>query len=639
MKGPDSLANLRNLAASGRAFSNLVVGPFINRLCVLLASVMLFLSCFASTEANANVIADLPAAKDLLNWLGELPQSRDRKHPQFELLQSLKSALESPADGRHRFVLPSSQSKAKRESLVLKQAFTSDAERSEFETRVERLLEEIREKSNAAAASNQPEQALQLKWMQAGFSSFVSRLKSDAWPPAEAIRNPKRPSPPQTPNHPITGWRGSTFEWIRTPHFDIASRGTKADAAMMAELCEQVYAVWQQIFFPYWASGIHQSKREGNLTNTPFQVILFSNKREYEDTLRRQVPNVELSTGYYNQNSRHSFFYFDQSKSYATLVHELTHQFFAEAVSTNLAFDPDASPGFWAAEGIAIYMESLSIRELGPAILVDVGGWDAPRLQSARFHFLRNETWLPIEKFGQLTGAEFRKPEGIALRYSFSGGLAHRWMDSGGSSKASLIQYLRYLYFQDVDSYLQPWDDKDLPGVYAEFMQSGPKNTRDYLPYINRPDLVLSRCEFNSEMLKQLLVRRSKWNWVDLSYNEIDDQALIGESYKLDVARLSLENTKVSDRCLEVILKMPRLEELDLSNCAITDDGLNAIEGNRTIRTLWLSGTDITNETLRLLESCPRLEALHVDRTQVTLEGWERLMKTKPRLRAVSTAP
>lgn len=639
MKGPDSLAYLRNLAASGLAFSNPVVGPFGKRLCVWFVSVLFFLSCFTSSEVCANVIADLPAAKELLNWLDELPQSRDRKHPQFELFQTLQSALKSPSDGRLRFVLPSSLSKAKRESIALKQAFSSEAERLEFETRIERLLEEIQDKSNAADASNQLEQSLRLKWMHAGFSSFVSRSKSDSWAPAEAIRNPKRPSPPQNPNHPVTGWRGSTFEWIRTPHFDIASRGTKTDTAMMAELCEQVYAVWQQIFFPYWAREINQLKGESKLTNTPFQVILFSNKREYEETLRRQVPNVELSTGYYNQNSRHSFFYFDQSKSYATLVHELTHQFFAEAVSTNLEFDPDASPGFWAAEGIAIYMESLSIRELGPSILVDVGGWDAPRLQSARFHFLRNETWLPIEKFGQLTGAEFRKPEGIALRYSFAGGLAHRWMDSGGSSKASLIQHLRYLYFQDVDSYLQPWDDKDLPRVYAEFMQSGPKNTRDYLPYINRPDLVLSRCEFNSELLAQLFTRRSKWNWVDLSFNEIDDQAFIGETYKLDVARISLENTKISDRCLEAILKMPRLEELDLSNCAITDNGLKAIEGNRTIRTLWLSGTDITNETLRLLESCPRLEALHVDRTQVTIEGWDRLMKTKPRLRAASTAP
>lgn len=639
MKAPDSLANLENLAVSSLAFSAPLVGPLGYRFCFWFVSVLFFLLCFTPTEVCANVIADLPAAKDLLNWLRELPQSRDRKNPQFELFQSLQSALESPSDGRHRFVLPCSLSKAKRESLVFKQAFSSEAERSEFETLIERLLGEIRDKAKAADVSNQPEQSLQLKWMEAGFNSFTSRMKSDSWLPAEAIQNPKRPSPAQNPNHPITGWRGSTFEWIRTPHFDIASRGTKADAAMMAELCEQVYAVWQQIFFPYWASGINPLQGESKPTPPPFQVVLFSNKREYEETLRRQVPNVELSTGYYNQNSRHSFFYFDQSKSYATLVHELTHQFFAEAVSTNLEFDPDVSPGFWVAEGIAIYMESLSIRELGPSILVDVGGWDAPRLQSARFHFLRNETWLPIEKFGQLSGAEFRKPEGIALRYSFAGGLAHRWMDSGSSSKASLIQHLRYLYFQDVDSYLQPWDDKDLPSVYAEFMQSGPKNTRDYLPYINRPDLVLSRCEFNSELLTQLLARRSKWNWVDLSFNEIDDRAFIDEAYKLDVVRLSLENTKVTDQCLEAILKMPRLEELDLSNCAITDDGLKAIAGNRTIRTLWLSGTDVTNETLRLLESCPRLEAIHVDRTQVTHESWERLMKAKPRLRSASTAP
>lgn len=634
MKGLNSLINLRNLAAS--CFH---LFPFYQTSRLLFVSLIFALSCFVAPNVYANLIADLPAAKELANWLRELPQSRDRNHPHFELFQSLQSALLSPTDGRQRFVLPISQTKAKRESLVLKQAFSSDAERIEFETRIERLLEQIRDKSDAADASSRQEESLRLKWLQAGFSPFVSRLKSESWTPAEAIRNPKRPSPQQNPNHPITGWRGSTFEWIRTPHFDIASRGSKADAAMMAELCEQVYAVWQQVFYPYWANKIQPSVATNQLTSTPFQVVFFSNKREYEETLKRQVPNVELSTGYYSQNTRHSFFYFDQSKSYATLVHELTHQFFAEAVSANLEFDPDASPGFWVAEGIAIYMESLSIRELGPSILVDVGGWDATRLQSARFHFLRNETWLPIESFGRLPGTGFRKPDGIALRYSFAGGLAHRWMDSSDSSRNQLIQHLRYLYLQDVDSYLEPWDDKDLPRIYAEYMQSGPSSEGDYLPYTNRSDLVLSRCEWKSERLTQLFSRRSKWNWVDLSFNDIDDKALVSDIYKLDIVRLSLENTKVSDRCLESILKMPRLEELDLSNCTITDAGLKTIEGNRSIRTLWLSGTGVTNETLKLLESCPRLEAVHVDRTQVTLDAWDRLMKAKPRLRSASTAP
>ncbi len=86
--------------------------------------------------------------------------------------------------------------------------------------------------------------------MHAGLRQLASPARADSWAPAEAILNPKRAGPNKNPNHPITGWRGSSFEWIRTPHFDIASRGTKADAAMMAELCEQVYAIWQQIFIP-----------------------------------------------------------------------------------------------------------------------------------------------------------------------------------------------------------------------------------------------------------------------------------------------------------------------------------------------------------------------------------------------------
>ena len=634
MKGHNSLINLRNLAIST---------PWASSIChashLAIFSLVLAISCVAIPKSLSNEIAELPAAKDLATWLESLPQSRNRVHPQFEFFQSLRAALKAPSDGRQRFVLPTSQAKAKRQAMVLKQAFSSDEERKQFESRLETLLTEIRDKAKIEEASDRAEQALRLKWLHAGLSPLANQAKPETWAPAEAILNPKRPGPNQNPNHAITGWRGSSYEWIRTPHFDIASRGSKADAAMLAELCEQVYAVWQQIFFPYWANDYKQSGAPSQLTKMPFQVVLFSNKREYEETLKRQVPNVDLSTGYYSQNTRHSFFYFDQSKSYATLVHELTHQFFAEATSTNLEFDPDSSPGFWVAEGVALYMESMSIRELGPAILVDVGGWDAPRLQSARFHFLRNETWLTIETFGKLTGTGFRKPDDIALRYSFAGGLFHRWMDSGDSSRKQIIQHLRYLYFQDVDSYLEPWDDKDLPKTYGEYMQSGPKHTSDYLPYINRPDLVLSRCELDSERLIQLFSRRSKWNWVDLSFNAIDDTAITSDQFRLDVVRLSLENTQVTDQSLEVIFQMPKLEELDMSNCPITDLGIKKLVGNRTIRTLWLSGTKITDESLKILESCTRLEAVHVDRTEITLDAWERLLKLKPRLRSTSTSP
>jgi hypothetical protein len=47
---------------------------------------------------------------------------------------------------------------------------------------------------------------------------------------------------------------------------------------MMAELCEQVYAVWQQIFYAYWAREIDplQSGAPSQLTNTPFQVMYCS---------------------------------------------------------------------------------------------------------------------------------------------------------------------------------------------------------------------------------------------------------------------------------------------------------------------------------------------------------------------------
>ncbi|XZE21474.1 hypothetical protein SH449x_001376 [Pirellulaceae bacterium SH449] len=584
---------------------------------------------------QASEVADLPEAKALLAWVEELPQAKNPQHPNFEFFRSLKASLTKPADGRQRFVLPSSASRAKRQTLALRQAFTSDLERKQFESQLDDLLRSIRQKIQAAESEQQSEAAFRLRWAHVGLTMLSNQPFGDKWSPAEAIINPKRSGPNQNPNHPVTGWRGSSYEWIRTPHFDIASRGSKSDSAMLAELCEQVFAVWQQVFYDYWQVSGESLKA----STTPYQVVLFANRREYEESLKRQVPNVELSTGYYSQGAKHSFFYLDQSKSYATLVHELTHQFFAEASSKPIEFDPDSTPGFWAAEGIALYMESLSIRELGPAILVDVGGWDAPRLQPARFHFLRNETWLTADSFGRMAGVTFRKPTDLALRYSHACGLVHRWMDSSRESRTQLIQFLKHLYFQDSNAILMPWDDEALPEAYAEYMQNIPASSLFYLPHGNRSDLVLSRCRVDSEWLIRLLGNKTAWNWIDVSFTQVDDAAFSAGGGPWDIARLSVENTKVTDASLTAFQQMARLTELDLTNCKITDIGVQQLAGNRSIRTLWLTGTQVTDDMLKVLEGMSRLESVHLDRTQISAEAWQQFLKKRPRLKATSTGP
>lgn len=634
MAGAFSLYSLgpagRSIQAALRSFSHLAKVFRIVCFALLLTAV-----ANVVRTAQASEIADLPEARALLVWVEQLPQANNKQHPNYEFFRSLKASLSKPADGRQRFVMPSSATRAKRQLLALRQAFASDSERKQFETKLDDLLRSIRQQIPVAESERHGEAAFRLRWAHAGLTMLGPQPFGDKWSPAEAIINPKRPGPNQNPNHPVTGWRGSSYEWIRTPNFDIASRGSKADAAMLAELCEQVFAVWQQVFFDYW----HVEGEQLRASTTPYQVVLFANRREYEESLKRQVPNVELSTGYYSQGAKHSFFYLDQSKSYATLVHELTHQFFAEASSRPIEFDPDSTPGFWAAEGIALYMESLSVREMGPAILVDVGGWDAPRLQPARFHFLRNETWLTADSFGRMAGVAFRKPTDLALRYSHACGLAHRWMDSSGESRAQLIQYLKHLYFQDSNAILMPWDDEALPKAYAEYMQSIPASSSFYLPHGNRSDLVLSRCRVDSEWLIRLLGNKSAWNWVDLSFTQVDDYAFSEGNVSWDFARLSVENTKVTDASLAAFQQMTRLTELDLTNCKITDIGMQQLAGNRSIRTLWLTGTQVTDDAIKVLEGMSRLESVHLDRTQTSAEAWQQFLKKRPRLKATSTGP
>ncbi len=76
--------------------------------------------------------------------------------------------------------------------------------------------------------------------------------------------------------------------------------------------------------------------------------------------------------------------------------------------------DSDKQAGIWVVEGIALYFESLSLLSNGFMDAVEIGGWDAPRLQAARFRRLHDETWIPWNEFHAETGEKLRARSDIA---------------------------------------------------------------------------------------------------------------------------------------------------------------------------------------------------------------------------------
>jgi hypothetical protein len=586
----------------------------------------------------AQTLLPFESSQPFYEWLVALPQSQDAKHPGYAFLQSARAILEIPADGRQRFLMPRSKSNAKRISLLLDQAFAAPEERVKFQQFVQQMQREIERSAEELESRREWSEAYRLRWLASGFAELTPSSKA-AWSPAGDILQPKRAPTGTKGPHPITQWPASSYQLVLTPNFEIAFQTKQSDTSDIVEICEQTYAIWKQLFYSYWSSSSTVGPDYRSNPAGPFQVIIFRNKENYLKALQSQVRNVAVSTGYYHQNAKACFFYMEDRRSFTTMVHELTHQFFIESSSLPIQFDSDQTGGFWAAEGIALYMESLSLRDMGASVLIDIGGWDSSRLQAGRFRFLRDQMWFPWDAFGSANGIRFRSMEDIAPRYSQACGLAHYWMENSTASKTQIAKHLDSIYRRGSPIVFEPNDDELIMKSYFDHLRRGPRSGNSYLPFANRNELVLSRCDVDSSWLLDSLASKRHWDSIDVSFSKVDDEAWVKQGVDWDIVRLNVESSKVTDSSIESFSKMPRLQELDLSNCSVTDKGVASLRDHKTLRTLWLAGTSITDQSIAVLATLPRLEAIHVPSTNVSSDGWQQLLQAIPRLRSKSTGP
>lgn len=436
-------------------------------------------------------------------------------------------------------------------------------------------------------------------------------------------------------NHPRLGWKRRTYFRVTSPHYQVVTRDKKAGIEV-AQRLEMLYAVWRQVFFDFWSNDKKLSsslKNEKKLTPSLrlHRVVLFGGKEEYVRYLQKSQPRIEITRGFYDLVARSSYF-FPSDDVESTQVHEATHQLFQELgrASERLGLEQN----FWAAEGIAMYMESLK-RHGSVAIL---GGPGAHRLQFARYRRLREDFYIPLSDLVTFGRPKLQADPNIGQIYSQSAGLTHFFMDAADRGmRKGLVQYLKAIYSgrDRVDSLASALnaDLTELDKEYAEFLQiddealMAAKIPKDHLR-----SLCLSGTKVSSRGLRAL-TPQSDLQWLDVAGLDVDDGSLSFLSAASMLNQVSFDHCSgITDRVFDLLRKNLTLDELDLSATSITDQGLEQLAGHRNLRTLWISNTAVSDAAIPTLVSFPSLKMLDCVGTQISVKGLQKLKQKRPEI-------
>ncbi len=569
----------------------------------------------------------------------------------LDSVDALRMALELAPEGRRRFVLPRQFESGKIGADKLKKLLETSGVWLEFQSSLESLCDGIEKAIVISEANRDWESGYRMRWQLSGLQSIFpitsssKRVQSSTvWAYADALKSSPKVSRSYS-NHPKTLWPAGSFSVVTTAHFEISVQTSEVKAATeVAVLCEQAFSIWKQVFFSFWKGEQTVAPDYPEPASQKYSVVLFRNREAYVKALRA-IPEIGVSTGYYDPNLKLSLFYWDGNKTPSTVVHELTHQFFFETGVNPVALDTNRAPGFWVVEGAALYMESLSARAIGGGLVVDIGGWDAPRLQAARYRRLHDKYWVPWDEFHKADGNRIRGEEDIRAWYSQAAGLAHLFLDGTKQNEIAFVRYLASVYSNsETSALLGDWnDDQKLRDEYDRYLIFGPSSLPKRPYFSNRREAVLCRSKLSSRQLLEWPIELRTTPWLDLSFSQIDDELFVDREMAVapiwNVQRLNLESTKVTDLSMQSIAASNNLSELDLSQCSITDVGLSAFKGHKTLKTLWLSQCMITDKSIDVLLSLPQLDAAHLSKTQISRSGWDRLIASKPRLKLKSTPP
>jgi Leucine Rich repeat len=439
-----------------------------------------------------------------------------------------------------------------------------------------------------------------------------------------------------TAKHPTYGWSGNTYNRVESPHFLLTSRATTAETIELAMKLEEFYAIWTQFFFPLWSPpGLLKSRLGGGSSSFEAQrqikVVLLRDRADYVEALAAEK-NIGVSVGYYDPDRQTSYFFPDKNLA-ATFYHELTHQLLAEATRLQTADNIGSRGDVWLLEGIALYMESLW---RGDGFWT-LGGWDAPRLQVARYRAVRDGYFAPWDEFsgGQLE--QWKADPDISRLYSQAAGIVHVMLDR---TNATEKERRKQAVFQSLVAMYQ--GSPDSKSILIEL--GGPAAQENYeqeLTITNEQigglsstrqlrDLVLAGSQLNAEAWQRIM-EQTALEWLDVSFSNATSADLKAIGKLKGLERLSVEGTAVDNQLLDSLRQLPKLTELDLTGCAIDDVGLKKLAKLPQLNTLWLGKTQVTDQSLDILADMPRLKFVDVQESKISSDKWAEFVKLNPR--------
>ncbi len=244
---------------------------------------------------------------------------------------------------------------------------------------------------------------------------------------------------------------------VESDHYSVVTNHNLADAAKLATRLEMLYDVWRQVFVSYYAKPTQMEQwfaaaenaaqkssanaatpaenAAGELAIAPtteravhklHQVVYFHDKQQYVDALKAAQPQIEMSIGFYSDETRTAYFFASDDPYVGTLYHEATHQLFRETPPA--AVDPGRKNNFWIVEAIACYMESLEEHPLlgGESYgkYITLGGENAGRVPAVRKRLLDDNFYVPLRELATYGMSELQHDARLSAIYSQISGQA-----------------------------------------------------------------------------------------------------------------------------------------------------------------------------------------------------------------------
>ncbi len=567
------------------------------------AAVIVLLTFLCAARAHsADPATDLPAAPPAE------PPAADRA----QLDSSFQQALDEVADVCDRLALKEQAQITRawyvsrqpgRQYVFLPRGVDSFAPPESAADPVKKWYEKFRGVRQAQAAElfKLAERALAREEFDVAYQLVYEVLREDpdhkaarsilAYVVAQRLPDADQPAPAKT-RHGLLGW--PRYWKVTTPHFEISTDHSWAEGVDLGRRLEELHVAWRQMFFRHWSSGralagwFEQGGPAGltRVSTKKYHVVCFRDRDEYQAAMAKHNPGLGETEGLYLDQRGEVWLYAGHDAvARETALHEVTHQLFHETIQP--ARNVGDIDNFWIIEGIALYMQSFASRgEYGYATL---GGFDARRLQFARYWLKNQGYYLPLADLTSLGKLHLQRHEDLQRLYTQSAGLTHFLMNhEQGRYRDGVIDYLRLVYAgaQKSDTLAK------LTGVEFRVLDEQYKNSlsvtdEDLLQRLNPPQFVTV---------------------------------------------LTLGGTEVTNEGLKALAGYDRLELLDLSATRVTDEGLVHLAGLANLNDLWLTGTAVTDQGLAHLGGLKKLARVEVSGTKVTPDGLAKLKQSLPLL-------